>query len=107
MAHLFLFLEEDRGIGGVGNTDFVLDGDVLRLWPSSFKLYVQVRGTIEALRSIKAWVKNSQRPPAMIYAETFSLLFCCSAKASVCYEDFTKVSFEFPTLCNCGKRCQN
>ena len=45
---LFPFLEEDRGIGGVGNADCMLDGeDVLRSWPRSFGLYIQVGGTVE------------------------------------------------------------
>ena len=62
---------------------------------------------LDPLRSIKAWVKFFQRPPAMIYADTFSLLFAVVGNSSVNYENSTKALFEMPAMCYSGNRkCQ-
>ena len=51
-----------------------------------------------ALRPIKAWAKNSERPPAMIYSDLFSLLFCkCLAVVGVS-ESLRRMSFEMPAF---------
>ena len=59
------------------------------------------------LRPVKARVKNSLRPPAMIYADIFILLLSGFRKVDMHDEDFTKVLFEMPALCYSGNtRCQ-
>ena len=75
----------------------------LRTWPTRTALNWKMssRGWwlgFSPLRPVKAWAKNSERSPAMIYSDLFSLLFCkCLAVFGVS-ESLQRVSFEMPAF---------